>query len=109
MSTLSEILTSMYNQATNHPGSNLRHTLRNGLTIAMRVGVDGVDPGIAPDFHLAVYRHKQTASRLEMNIILQNMPPGSLPDEAKSEPYSYGQYRGYLSVWQVPIETSVTP
>src|SRR3990172_2425816 len=57
MSPLAEILTSMYNQATNHPDSNVRHTLRNGLTIAMRV-----DPGVAPDFHLAVYRHKQTAS-----------------------------------------------
>ena len=76
MSALSKTLSDMYAQAINHPNAPAKRTLRNGLTIAMRF-----DPALLPtdsdlgDLHLAIYRHKQTASSLEMKIILQNLPP----------------------------------
>ena len=86
MSALSKILSDMYTQAIKHLNAPAKRTLRNGLTIAMRLDPplpggerDGVrdetwgnDLG---DLHLAIYRHKQTASSLEMKIILQNLPP----------------------------------
>jgi hypothetical protein len=105
-SPLSNILSELYAYAKNHPGQNARRRLRNGLHIAIRIDPEEPShPNPAPDnFHLLACRHSSIASRVEMRILIDCLPPEIQPPPDTRllfQPYAYGPSKGYTLTWRV--------